>query len=131
MATQTLPATQGSIAFDTLEEEAQTAARRRVNPTVAYVARRVGLYLVTLWGSLSASFIFFRLIPGDPISAIVGQLAQKGQYSTQGQSQELVEHYRHVFGLDGSLFHQYVRYMNRLILHQDFGPSIVSYPKPA
>jgi peptide/nickel transport system permease protein len=131
MATQTFPTAQGGVAFDAFEEEARIAARRRVNPILAYVARRFGLYLVTLWGSLSASFIFFRLIPGDPISAIVGQLSQKGQYSNQGQSQELVDHYKHVFGLDGSLFDQYVRYMNRLILHLDFGPSIVSYPSPA
>jgi peptide/nickel transport system permease protein len=130
MATHALPSTQG-VSIDLLEGEAQISARRRVHPTVAYIARRFGLYLITLWGSLTASFIFFRLIPGDPISAIIGQLAQKGQYSNQGQSDELVQHYRHVFGLDGSLFDQYLRYMNRLIIHQDFGPSIVSYPTPA
>jgi peptide/nickel transport system permease protein len=130
MATQTIAPAQTAITFEA-EEVEQIAARRRVHPLAAYFARRFVLYLITLWGAFTASWLFFRLIPGDPISAIVGALAQKGQYSNQGQNEELVAHYKKEFGLDGSLFEQYIHYMNRLIIHQDFGPSIVSYPKPA
>jgi peptide/nickel transport system permease protein len=130
MATRTIAPAQ-AITFEAEEVEQVAAQRRRVHPLAAYFARRFGLYLITLWGAFTASWVFFRLIPGDPISAIVGALAQKGQYSSQGQNEALVEHYKKEFGLDGNLLQQYYHYMNRLIIHQDFGPSIVSYPIPA
>jgi peptide/nickel transport system permease protein len=130
MATRTI-APAPAITFEAEEVEQIAARRRRVHPLAAYFARRFVLYLITLWGAFTASWVFFRLIPGDPISAIVGALAQKGQYSNQGQNEALVAHYKKEFGLDGNLFEQYIHYMNRLILHQDFGPSIVSYPLPA
>lgn len=106
-------------------------AGRRLSPAVAYVARRVGLYLVSLWGALTATFIFVRLIPGDPLRAMVAQLEAKGQYSSGTQSADMVAHYQEAFGLNGSLLDQYLGFAERVILHQDFGPAIVSYPTPA
>lgn len=105
--------------------------RWRLNVTLAYMLRRFGLYLVTLWGAFTASFLFFRLIPGDPIGSIVAQMEQQGQYGGQGGSEAIVTYYRTVFGLDGNLFDQYVHYLHRVVLYGDFGPSIVSYPVPA
>ncbi len=102
MATRTIAPTT-TITFEAEEVEQVAAQRRRVHPLAAYFLRRFGLYLITLWGAFTASWIFFRLIPGDPISAIVGALAQKGQYSNQGQNEALVEHYNKEFGLDGNL----------------------------
>ncbi len=107
------------------------AGRTRFPPTLMYFARRFGLYLVTLWGSFTASFFFFRLIPGDPIGAILAQLEQQGQYGAQGGSQAITDYYRKVFGLDGNLWTQYTHYLVRIFLHRDFGPSIISYPVPA
>jgi peptide/nickel transport system permease protein len=122
-----------SVAVDVLEAAAAQPGfgHGRLNATLAYVLRRVGLYAVTLWGASTASFLFFRLIPGDPIGSIVAQLEQQGQYGAQGGSEAIVAYYRTVFGLDGNLFDQYVHYLNRVLIHGDFGPSIVSYPVPA
>jgi peptide/nickel transport system permease protein len=109
----------------------QRVGRARLSPTPLYFARRFGLYLVTLWGAFTASFVFFRLIPGDPIGAIVSQLESQGQYGSQGGSEAIVAYYRKEFGLDGSILTQYVRYLNQIVVHHNFGPSIVSYPTPA
>jgi peptide/nickel transport system permease protein len=116
-----------------LEEspQPQPVKARRLSPTATYYLRRLGLYLITLWGSLSASFFFFRLMPGDPIAGIIAQLESKGQYSSIEQSEELVKFYRQEWGLDGSLMEQYFRYFERVFFHFDFGPSILSYPTPA
>jgi peptide/nickel transport system permease protein len=109
-----------------------TSPRRRfASSLTVYILRRIGVFLLTLWGAVSASFIFFRLIPGDPIQALTTQLESQGRYGSADQSEEIVAHYRTVFGLDGSLLEQYVRYMERVLLHFDFGPSLVSYPTPA
>jgi peptide/nickel transport system permease protein len=113
--------------------DVRPALRRapRVDASLAYVARRVGLYLVSLWGAISASFFFFHLIPGDPISVMIAQLQSKGQYSGGGESEELIAHYKQAFGLDGNLFEQYLRFLRRIVFHLDFGPSVLSYPSPA
>lgn len=103
----------------------------RLSPTMRYYLRRFGLYLITLWGSLTASFFFFRLLPGDPISGIITQLQTRGQYSTLTQSEDMVKFYKKEFGLDGNLLHQYINYFQRVLLHFDFGPSVLSYPSPA
>ncbi len=121
----------------TLNEEAELTESvpeersRLLSPTARYVLRRLGLYLLTLWGSLTASFFFFRMLPGDPISGIITQLQTRGQYSSIDDSQAMVEFYRQEFGLDGSLGEQYLSYYRNVLTQLDFGPSVLSYPTPA
>jgi peptide/nickel transport system permease protein len=129
MAIQTPTVAVEEVALEAID--APAAGRRRLNPAVAYYLRRIGLYLITLWGSITATFVFFRLIPGDPIGAIVFQLQAQGQYGSQEQSQAIVDYYRKAFGLDGNIFEQYLHYLQRLLIYQDFGPSILAYPTPA
>lgn len=130
MATQVPSSALQTVAEDDYEGK-EGAARRRLSPTAVYYLRRIGLYFLTLWGSLSATFFFFRLLPGDPISGIIAQLQTRGQYSSIEESTEMVEFYQREFGLNGSLLEQYFRYFERLVLHLDFGPSVLSYPTPA
>jgi peptide/nickel transport system permease protein len=116
-----------------INETAAPPERREgmLSPTLRYVLRRLGLYVITLWGSLTASFLFFRMLPGDPIAGIIAQLQTRGQYASIDDSQEMVEYYQKEFGLDGSLWDQYVSYYRNVLLHFDFGPSVLSYPTPA
>lgn len=109
----------------------ETRKTRKLSPTAAYIFRRIGLFLITLWGSLTASFFFFRALPGDPIRAYVGALQQRGNITTFQSDEEMIEHYQREFGLDGSLFSQYINYFKRLFLDFDLGPSVLSYPTPA
>jgi peptide/nickel transport system permease protein len=46
-------------------------------------------------------------------------------------SDELIQEYKEVFGLDKPLFTRYIYYMRELLLKQNFGPSFVAFPKPA
>ncbi|ADB33288.1 binding-protein-dependent transport systems inner membrane component [Kribbella flavida DSM 17836] len=100
------------------------------HPLAAYALRRFGLYLVELWGALTIAFFFFRMIPGDPIQTLIQTLQQNYVYNQQA-SEEIIERYRHEFGLDGNIFSQYLKYMENLILHGDLGPSLLNYPTPA
>ncbi len=100
------------------------------HPLAAYGIRRFGLYLVELWGSLTIAFFFFRLIPGDPVQTFIQTLQQNYVYNQQA-SQEVIDRYRAEFGLDGNLFVQYLRFMQRLIFERDLGPSLINYPTPA
>ena len=59
------------------------------------------------------SFFLLHLAPGDPASA---------QFRDRAVSPQVVEQYRHAWGLDQSLPQQYVRYLANLI-RGDLGPS--------
>jgi len=100
------------------------------HPNSAYVIRRFGIYLLTLWAAITVTFFFFRLIPGNPIGAYIQNLQQNYAYNAQA-SAKVVEHYKAVFGLNGNLLTQYLHFMNQLVFHLNFGPSLISYPDPA
>lgn len=101
-----------------------------MHPTLAYVLRRFLLYIFTLWAAITATFFFFRLIPGNPIGAYIQNLQQNHVYNVQASGQ-VVAHYKHVFGLDGSLLNQYGHYMYQLVVAHDLGPSLINYPDSA
>jgi peptide/nickel transport system permease protein len=100
------------------------------HPFVAYALRRFLLFLVTLWGALTVSFFFFRMIPGDPIQAFIATMEQNQAYGTE-VGKETIEHYRRVFGLEGNLFQQYLAYLYQIVVTQDLGPSLLNFPTPA
>jgi peptide/nickel transport system permease protein len=52
---------------------------------VRYVLRKVGLFVVTLWAAITLNFVLPRLMPGSPVDAALGRLAQSGQPVTEAQ----------------------------------------------
>lgn len=100
------------------------------HPLMGHILRRFGLYLLTLWAAISGTFLFFRLIPGNPIQAYTQNLAQNYVYN-QHANQQIIAHYNKVFGLNGNLFDQYIHYLYQLVINHDLGPSLINYPTPA
>ena len=93
--------------------------------TWGYLVRRLGLYIFTIW--LSASIIFFipRMVPGDPISAMVGRLTQ--QEGFVANSAQLVNAWKAQFGLNDPLPVQYVKYLGNMATF-NLGYSLSSFP---
>lgn len=126
------PAHEGAIAV----EEAPVVVRgglrgwMAANPTASYFLRRFALYVFTLWAAFTATFFFFRLIPGNPIGAYIANLQSAYNYNAQA-SAAVVAHYKAVFGLNGNLLQQYFAYMYQLIVKHNMGPSLLQYPTPA
>jgi len=118
------------------ESAALIIARRGVrgwfaaHPLLAHIIRRFGLYVLTLWAAISGTFLFFRLIPGNPIDAYTQNLSQNYAYSKSANSQ-IIAHYNKVFGLNGNIFTQYTHYLYQLVINHDLGPSLINYPTPA
>jgi peptide/nickel transport system permease protein len=83
-----------------------------------------------MWGALSVAFIFYRLIPGDPVLSFMAQLEQQSG-ATQAADQQMLAHYREVFGLNGNLFQQYTRYLYQTLVARDLGPALIDFPTPA
>ena len=101
-----------------------------VHPFIAYVIRRLAIYVFTLWAAISVTFVFFHLIPGDPIEAFITSLQQQYVYNVTA-SQAVVQHYKELFGLNGSLWDQYVSFMGRTFINHNFGPALLDFPTPA
>jgi len=89
-----------------------------------FFLRRFAFYVFTAWAAITINFFIPRLIPGDPVSALVSGM--RGQITTD-QIQSLTV----LFGLDKheSLWSQYVHYVEQLS-HGDLGISFGNFPLP-
>lgn len=95
-----------------------------------YLATRlIGYVGVILFG---VTFVFFlpRFLPSDPIEAMLGKIQSQGQYMEEAQVEALRASLADAFGLTGSLWEQYGRFLKRILLTGDFGPSLAMYPTP-
>jgi peptide/nickel transport system permease protein len=91
-----------------------------------YLLRKLGWTLIVFFVALLLNFLLPRLIPGNPVDAIVGQLAMGGGTGGE-QLQEVHEHFMKEFGLDRPLYQQFVVYLAH-VLQGDFGTSFGQYP---
>lgn len=97
---------------------------------VQYVVSRLIAYVgVILFG---VTFIFFlpRFLPSDPVEAMLAKILSQGQYMEQAQVEAVRSSLTDAFGLKGSLLEQYGRFVTRILLTGDFGPSLAMYPTP-
>lgn len=88
--------------------------RRRAHPLLRYVARRLGISALLLWGITVVTFVLTNLVPADPLAAVLGDQA--------AADPQIVAEYRRQMRLDDPLPLQYWHYLVRL-LHGDLGTS--------
>jgi peptide/nickel transport system permease protein len=95
-----------------------------------YLLRRVLLYVLILFIALTAFFFILHLGPGDPVLKFLSDMQSKYNYNP-GTTTTGLTAFKAMFGLDQPLGTRYLRFMNQLLLHGNFGPSIVRYPTNA
>lgn len=95
------------------------AGGRRLSPslrrTLWAAARTVTSVIVTLLGLLLVTFVIGRVMPIDPVLAVVGERASKETYDAA----------YHAMGLDKPILVQFLYYL-RDVLHGDFGTSLLT-----
>jgi peptide/nickel transport system permease protein len=70
-------------------------------------------------------------MPTNPIDGYIGQIESRaGQTLRPEAIAALRSNLEELYGLKGDIFSQYVNYLNRVVLHFDFGPSFTNYPEP-
>lgn len=84
------------------------------NETVSYIVKRMLQSLPTLLLISVLSFFLAQMLPGD----FLDQMRQNPQIS-----QETLERYRKLYGLDRPLLQQYFLWLQQIITRGDFGPS--------
>jgi len=80
-----------------------------------YILKRIFLMLVVMLGVATIVFFITRVIPADPVGAILGGNAPI----------ELVDQMRHQLGLDKPILVQFIDYLKGIV-HADFGISLKS-----
>ncbi|MBN1563760.1 MAG: ABC transporter permease [Anaerolineae bacterium] len=91
-----------------------------------YFFKKLGWFAVTLVAAFILNFILPRLMPADPVAAIVARMAQ-GQTDATGV-QAIYEQYIELFATDKPMVEQFVIYVQN-VLRGDFGYSIAEYPR--
>ena len=89
-----------------------------------YLLQRIAFYLFTAWAAVTLNFFIPRMIPGDPVQALIAKA--QGTLSSYAVQSLYV-----LFGLDKneSVFSQYFRYWGQLF-RGDLGLSFTYYPAP-
>jgi len=83
--------------------------------SVAEFGRRLAHLLVSLFILLCVTFVIGRILPTDPVGAIVGELADPAAYAAM----------RARLGLDLPIYQQFFIYLNGLA-HGDFGTAVLT-----
>ena len=91
-----------------------------------YFLNKLGWFLVTFVCALILNFILPRLMPGDPVAAIVARMAQGMSDATGVQA--IYQQYTELFGTNRPMLEQFFIYM-RNVLRGDFGFSFSMYPR--
>lgn len=91
-----------------------------------YFLNKLGWFAITFVFAFLLNFILPRLMPGDPVAAIVSRLAQ-GMSNTSGV-QAIYQQYSDLFGTNKSLLEQFFIYIQN-VAHGDFGFSFSQYPR--
>ena len=90
----------------------------------AYILRKLGLFVLTLWAAVTVNFILPRLMPGTPADAALAKLAQNGPVSEATKAAIEAQ-----LGVpNGNLLEQYVQYLGQVVT-LDFGVSYTFYPQ--
>ncbi|HKO32471.1 MAG TPA: ABC transporter permease [Candidatus Limnocylindria bacterium] len=89
-----------------------------------YALQRIAFYLFTAWAAITLNFFIPRMIPGDPITALLARF--QGQMNT-----DAIESLYVLFGIDknASLWQEYLDYWKQLV-NGDLGLSFSAFPTP-
>jgi peptide/nickel transport system permease protein len=91
---------------------------------MTFLARRLGLYLVTAWAAITLNFFIPRMMPGNPAEIVFSRMSANGIVNKATYKALEV-----AFGLNthASLITQYGQYWVQLF-HGNLGTSITYYP---
>jgi peptide/nickel transport system permease protein len=94
----------------------------------AYLARRIGQFLLVIFIGVNIAFFVTHATPIDPVEQTIAQATSFG--STSPEAIALMrQSLRELYGLEGGLLSQYASFWRRVAV-ADFGPSLSAFPTP-
>ena len=95
----------------------------------SYLLPRLLQYVWVIILGITIVFFIPRLAGQDPILEKIAQIQAQGAYLDSTAVESLIETYKELYGLKGTLFNQYVSMWQRIFTF-NFGPSFFQYPTP-
>ncbi len=93
-----------------------------------YVLRRFGQFLLVVFVGINIAFAITHATPIDPVAQAIASATQFS-FNDPRAVEVLRQALRELYGVDGTLWQQYVRFWARLSVG-DFGPSLSAFPTP-
>lgn len=93
-----------------------------------YILRRFGQFLLVVFVGINIAFAITHATPIDPVEQAIASATQFSFNDPQAV-EVLRKALRELYGVDGTLWQQYVRFWARLSVG-DFGPSLSAFPAP-
>ena len=91
-----------------------------------YLGKKLGWYIFTFIIALMLNFFLPRLIPGNPVSVLLSEMA--AGITDTNKYLKIYNEFMETFGLDLPLWRQFIRYIVNM-LHGDLGRSFTEYPR--
>ena len=86
---------------------------------------------LTIWIGVTVVFFVPRFFPSDPIEGLLMQMQALSGGMDPVMQESIRQSLQLQFGLEGSLFQQYISFLRNGLLRFDFGPSLMNFPVPA
>ena len=95
-----------------------------------YLFQRLVQFVVVIFIGMTLTFIIPRLAPSDPVEDAIQRASSQSAQATYPEAvQQIRQALKELYGLEGSLWEQYLRFWGRLF-RADLGPSFMSFPTP-
>ena len=99
-------------------------------PFIKFFMSRLLVFLLVVFIGITTVFLLPRFLPSDPVESVIAQIQTNSSFMDPESVQQMRQVLSENFGLSGSLWEQYTRFLKRAFLTFDFGPSLSMYPTP-
>ena len=94
-----------------------------------YLSGRLLAWFMVIFIGVTFMFFIPRFFPSDPVESMIQNILSKTSLEA-GDIEAMRTHLRTLYGLDGTLWEQYVDFLKNAVTF-DFGPSLMNFPMPA
>lgn len=95
-----------------------------------FLLSRILTFVLVVFIGITTVFFIPRFLPSDPVEAMIGTMMSKTAFMDPVAIIKIRETLNESFGLEGTLFSQYIGFIKKVVFTQDFGPSLANYPTP-
>jgi len=94
-----------------------------------YIIPRLIVYFLVIYVGVTLAFFIPRIAGVDPVMVMMNRIAAYAEFMDPESVEQLLDTMRELYGLKGSLWEQYVKFLQRIVVG-DFGVSLTSFPTP-
>ena len=95
-----------------------------------FILKRTFTFLLIILIGMTSVFFLIRLMPTDPIEIMLSNMQAESGVIDPDAMEQMRAVLSQNFGLEGTLQEQYTGFLKRVLITQDFGPSLSKYPTP-